>query len=219
MARAALRPPVLLTAAALSAAAPASAQEVEFRRPAEWRVRADTPDGDVAEDLYFVEMPPGWHVTTGPGVALWHPATTAGGTFRVEMEVFLFDPEQRRQGFGFFVGGRDLEGPGRTWVGFLVREGGEYRVTARRGARTEALRGWDAHPSVMSYTDRPAEESTARNVLVMEAREDAVRFVVNEREVLSVARRELPPLDGIVGLRVDPGLNLHVSRLDVVTGR
>lgn len=254
MVRAAFRSSVLLPAGVLLAVPPVHAQDVEFRRPAEWRVRADVGHADVDQGLYFVEMPPGWHVTTGPGVVLWHPARTAEGAFRVEMEVFLFDPERQhpyrdegeqqaqqngrdpRQrddgrkhdigretgshpgGFGFFVGGRSLEGPDQIWVGFLMRDGGEVLVTLRRGARTETLHGWSPHPSVLSYVDRPAEASTARNVLVMDAREDDVRFVVNDREVLSMDRKALPPLDGVVGLRVGEGVNLHVSRLDVLPG-
>ena len=43
--------------------------------PAGWHVRAD---GAAAHGtVSFVDMPPGWHITTGPSVILYDPARTA----------------------------------------------------------------------------------------------------------------------------------------------
>ena len=62
--------------------------------PPTWSVRFDAPHGDHAPeptvgadstaDVFFVNMTPGWHVTTGPAGVLYHPASTASGAFRAE---------------------------------------------------------------------------------------------------------------------------------------
>lgn len=206
-----LTSPILL----LAALAPASAHaQDELRRPDAWKVRPDDAAAS-GRDVYFVDMPPGWHVTTGPAVILWDPATTVSGRFEAEAEVFLFDPRERREGFGVFVAGRDLEGPDLRYLYFLVREGGEFLVKRRSGERTEVVKDWTAHPSVASWASRTEGEMTVRNVLRVEARRDRVRFLVNGDEVASLPRAEAGLLDGVVGLRVNHGLNLHVSRLEV----
>lgn len=184
-----------------------------FARPGAWKVRADDADAAL-DDVYFVDMPPGWHITTGPAVILWNPAATASGHYSVEMETFLFDPRSRREAFGLFVGGRDLEGPGQAYVYFLIREGGEFLVKQRGGGRTETVLDWTAHPAIASWADRGMGE-TAKNVLGLDVDDERVRFLVNGEEVAELPRAELPPLDGAVGMRVNHGLSLHVTRIDV----
>ena len=85
--------------------APLPAQEQELTPPPTWQLRLDNPATASVEDIWYVDMPPGWHITTGPAAILWDPANTASGDFRIESESFLFDPEGRREGFGIFFGG------------------------------------------------------------------------------------------------------------------
>ena len=61
------------------------------------------PDGWIARPERFVEMPPGFHITAGRGVILYHPAATARGEFRVESEGFLFDPLGADGTYGLIV--------------------------------------------------------------------------------------------------------------------
>ena len=201
----------LQAAAAACLAAPVAAQELT--RPADWKVGFDDPTASEAELEMFVSMPPGWHITTGPSGIFWDPALRAQGKFLAEMEAFLFDPQGRREGFGLFVGGSDLEGPGRTYTYFLVRDGGQFLIKRRAGDDTSELTGWTSHNAILSYADR-GDDASVRNVLAVEAGQDRVRFLVNGREVASLSRSDLR-VDGTVGLRVNHGLNLHVSRLEV----
>jgi hypothetical protein len=195
----------------------ALAQETaEANRPEGWHVRTDRPNQDPA-DVDFTDMPPGWHVTTGPAAILWHPETTASGRFEVDMEVYLFDPRGRREAFGFFMGGQDLDGPNQEYVYFLLREGGEFLVKRRSGDGTEPIVDWSSAPSMKSWAARDEGEVSVRNVLAVQAGEETVRFLVNGEEVASLPRASLS-LDGVVGLRVNHGLNVHVSRLDVEGG-
>lgn len=189
------------------------AQDAEL--PDGWQIRADRPGQDVSE-VAFVDMPPGWHVTTGPAVILWNPEMRAAGDFRVEMEVFLFDPEGRREAFGMFVGGQDLAGDGQRYTYFLLRDGGQFIVKNREGADAPTLVEWTSHEAIRGFADRDEGDSSVRNVLALEAEGDEVRFLVNGQEVATLPREGLL-LDGVVGLRVNHRLNLHVSRLEVTS--
>jgi hypothetical protein len=200
----------ILLVFALSLASPAIAQEL--RRPTGWKVRFDQAGASEADLETFVEMPPGWHVTSGPPAIYWAPESTISGEFRAEMEVFLFDPQGRREAFGIFLGGRDLELPSQRYAYFLVRDGGQFTIKRRVGDEAPTVEPWTSHDAIRSYADR-GNDASVKNVLAVEAREDVVRFFVNGSEVARVPRAELP-VDGAFGFRVNHGLNVHVSRLE-----
>ena len=191
-------------------AAPAAAQD--FHRPDDWRVRFDEEDATEDQLEMFVSMPPGWHVTSGPAAIYWDPDNLVEGRYRVEMEVFLFDPGQRREAFGIFVGGRDLEGADQAYTYFLIRNGGQFIVKERDGTEAPTIAPWTAHRAIRSYADR-GEDASVRNVLAVEAGEETLRFFVNDAEVWSGPRGDLP-VDGAFGFRVNHGLNVHVSRIE-----
>lgn len=196
----------VMTAALVTLAAPALAQE----RPEGWRTRFDRPNANPAE-LEFVSMAPGWHITTGPAGIFYHPDSTATGRFRLEAEIFLFPTNGRdREAFGVFFGGRDLEGAGQAYSYFLIRNTGSYLVKRRAGAGTSDVVGWTDAPSMA----RQAGEDQAKNVFAVEAGAETVEFYLNGARLRSVPRSDLD-VDGIVGLRVNHGLNLHVSSLTV----
>ena len=201
---------VFLAALVSLLAAPLSAQD--FHRPEDWRVRFDQVDATESELEMFVAMPPGWHVTSGPAAIYWDPASQAQGRFRVEMEVFLFDPGQRREAFGIFLGGRDLEGPGQAYTYFLIRNGGQFIVKERDGSEAPTVAPWTDHRAILSYDDR-GEDASVRNVLAVEANDERLRFFVNDTEVWSGPREDLP-VDGTFGFRINHGLNVHVSRIE-----
>lgn len=197
-----------LTLSALLASA-ASAQD--FERPDGWNTRFDQPGATEDQLEMYVAMPPGWHVTSGPAGIYWHPTSSASGTYRLEMEVYLFDPGQRREAFGVFVGGRDLDGPEQAYTYFLIRNGGEFIVKERTGAEAPTVQPWTSHEAVMAYADR-GEDASVKNVLTVEVGERDVRFLVNGEQVWEGPREGLA-LDGVYGFRVNHGLNLHISSL------
>ena len=192
-------------------AAPAAAQDLQ--RPEGWMVRFDNPAATETDLETFVEMPPGYHITTGPAAIFYDPGLRASGDFRAELEVFLFDPGQRREAFGIFLGGGDLQGSGQEYTYFLIRNGGEFILKRRQGADAPTVRPWTAHEAIQSYADR-GDDVSVRNVLAVEAQGDRVRFFVNGQQVADVPRAEVP-VDGQVGIRVNHALNLHVARLAV----
>lgn len=208
-------PIALVIAVAMAAiAAPATAQDDDapaLTFPEGWEVRFDH-DGANPDDLYLVAMPPGIHVTTGPATIAYHPDSVATGDFTIESTTFLFDPQGRREAFGFFIGGSDLQGPDQRYTYFLLREGGEFLVKTRSGSEMSVVQDWTAHPAIVSFATRPEDAGTARNVLGLQVSGDEMRFSVNGEEVWSGSRDGLAT-DGVFGLRVNHGLNLHVTTI------
>lgn len=187
--------------------------------PVNWKVRMDRPGGEMTigadpdeADIYFVNMVPGWHITTGPAAIFWHPGSTAEGTYRAEAVIHLFDPQGRNEAFGIFTGGSDLEGEGQVYSYFLLRNSGEFLIKNREGSSTGIVKNWSDAPPMNTYIETTG--SSVENVLAVEVRKNEVAFFVNGTEVATVGKAGLYT-DGIVGLRINHRLNVHVEDLAV----
>lgn len=222
--------PTILLLAPL--AAPALAQEParpdpqnpvgeNLQVPPDWHVRLDKADPAVAitadreashDDIFFVAMTPGWHITTGPRAVFWHPGSTAGGDFRAEAKIHLFPPGERNEAYGLFFGGSGLDGDAPAYDYFVLRNSGEYLIKRRRGEATEVIHEWTPHAAIIRHT--PETEGTATNTLAVVALGDQVSFEVNGVTVAQLSRADVVT-EGLVGLRVNHHLNLHVSTLSV----
>lgn len=202
-------------AAALFTTAAAVRAQDEAGPPEGWEIRTDR--GQPAAEISFQEMSPGFHVTTGPAAILYNAANTASGEFRVETEIFLFDPGQRNEAFGLFIGGSDLAGDGQEYTYFLIRRNGGTLVKRRDGAETSVIRDWTPHDAVATWEEREEGESSVLNVLAVEAGAEDLAFFVNGTEVARVPRGD-HHVDGIAGLRINHGLNVHVRSFEVTSG-
>lgn len=194
---------------ALLVAAPLVAQA----RPGDWRVRYDrAAAADTA--MKIDQMGPGWHIYTsgrGSGIA-WRPSQTASGNFRAENEAFLFPSAGHMDGYGLLLGGRDLDSASQSYVYFLIRRDGQFLIKRRSGAQTVDMVPWT--PSAAIVKQEGTEN--AKNILAAEATADSVTFFVNGQRV-HAAPRATTPVDGIVGLRVNHGLSVHVTRVTVTS--
>ncbi|MGE0442677.1 MAG: hypothetical protein AB7S39_19510 [Gemmatimonadales bacterium] len=161
-----------------------------------------------ADAMWFVRMPPGFHITMGPGGVLYHPEAGADGRFEVESEIFLF-PGTAQGEYGLMLGGRDLGGRA-GWTAFVARRDGSAAVLQRRDGETRVAREWQ--PSSAIVPGRA--DGTARNVLKVVVGTEVV-FTVNGGEVARLPAADLM-LDGTIGLRVGAGVNLHVTSLDLL---
>jgi hypothetical protein len=195
-----------LTAASLAPLGHAAAQ-ARPARPAAWRTVLDSA-GAPESALAFSTMPPGWHVTAGPGGVLYDPANGAAGSFRVASQLFLFSSTPAA-GLGVVVGGEALDGRTPRYTAFIVGPDGRYRVTRREGATVRDLVPWTAHPAIARH---PGGDENVKATLAVVADSAAVRFEVNGAVVTELPRAAVQP-DGVVGLRVDPGVNAHVATL------
>lgn len=200
-------------AAAVAAAAFASSAAAQT--PDDWKwVTDETATLVTGEDLpangwRFVAMPPGWHVTMGPGGILFDPAFTASDRFSVEVEIFLF-PGDSDEGYGAFAGGHGLDGEDRSYIAFLARGDGSAGIFRYTGNRAEPLIDWKHDDAVA----KAADDGTARNVIRIEVERDAVVLRINGTEIASLPREQLA-LDGHVGLRIGRGINIHASAFDI----
>jgi hypothetical protein len=198
-----------LSLALVALALPLVAQEGE--RPAGWEVRVDRANADPAE-IKFVVMEPGWHITTGPAAIFYDPSQTASGQYRVEAEIFLFDPGQRhREAYGVFIGGNDLAGESQAYLYFLIRNDGNYLIKRRQGSETPTITPWTPHPAIVKYD---GSSETAKNIVAIDVGAERVEFSLNGEQVASLPRSGLD-VEGVVGLRVNHSLNVHVSKLNI----
>ncbi len=188
--------------------------------PANWMVRLDNDDQEAvigsnpdSSDIYFVNMKPGWHITTGPAGVFYHPASTASGIYEASADINLFDPGDRREAFGLIIGGQDLDAPNQSYDYFLIRNSGEFLIKRRRGGETETIQEWTASDAIKRYTD--TTEASVLNQLSVRVGEEEVTFIINENEVATLPREELQT-DGLFGLRVNHALNLHISDIAVM---
>jgi len=211
-----LRALVLAGFAFISSVPSLVAQDANPGPPEGWIVRTDG-GGHGGGELEFVDMPPGTHITTGPAGIFYHPDTTASGAFTVEAEVFLFDPGNRNEAFGIFIGGQDLDGDGQVYTYFLIRRDGSALVKRRDGDGTTTLLGWTENAAIVTWDEKGEEEHTAKNVLGARVAGGQLTFSVNGEDVFSTSA-DGQHVDGIVGLRVNHGLNLHFSSLEVHSG-
>jgi len=187
--------------------------------PESWNVRLDHSNADVvigavedSVDIFFVNMSPGWHITTGPAAIFYHPDYIAEGNYTLESTIHLFDPEERREAYGVFMGGQNLEGDDIMYDYFLLRNSGEFLVKRRMGSETSLLQDWTFNESVHMFGPDP--ESSVTNHLQVDVHADSITFSVNGTEVSSLSRDQVMT-DGTVGLRINHALNVHVSDLKV----
>lgn len=203
----------VVLSAALSVALASASWAQGLSAPPTWRWVTDTParhvtTQDVPDSVFlFVSMPPGWHVTMGPGGLLFDPRHFAEGRYSLETEIFLF-PGQSDAEYGLFVGGTDLEGPQAAYAGFVVRRDGSFAVLRRRGGTTSVLVPWTRHDSIPPHPG----SGTVKNVLRVDA-DSVVTFRANGA-LLATVPRDSVPLAGSFGFRVGQRVDLHASRLD-----
>ena len=191
-----------------------------LKTPPSWMVRLDRPqDGVVigddkeAADIWFVNMTPGWHITTGPAAIFYHPASTAEGAYRAETLIHLFDPKGRNEAFGMFIGGQNLEGDDVAYDYFLIRNNGQFLIKRRAGSETETLHTWTPHDAIQTYG--ADAESSVPNTLAVEVGGDEAVFFINDAEVARLPAADLHT-DGHVGLRINHALNVHVEDFKVM---
>lgn len=185
--------------------------------PPGWRWGTDHPvrmtsEWNLPDSTWrFVQMAPGWHITTRPGALMYDPSVQASGNYVLESVQILF-PGTTQSGYGLFFGGRELDGAGGAggaYFTFLLRRDGHITVEAHRQSTTTILVPWTAAPSIQQVTG----DMTARNVLTVVSRPDSVVFEVNAVAVAALGRGDLAP-DGFFGFRTGADLNLHVTTLD-----
>jgi hypothetical protein len=205
-----MRSKTILFAALALSATPLAGQEGAW--PEGWEARFDRP-AESRDQIEFVAMEPGWHVKTGPAAILYDPARSAEGEYRIRATFVDLDPDRspHAEAYGLFFGGRDLQGAEQRYSYFLIRETGEYLVKRRVGRGTDFVLPWLPSPAIAR---EPAAGAGVENELVVEFGAESVDFYINGTKVRTVPRAKLDA-DGIVGLRINHRLDLHISEFAV----
>ena len=55
------------------------------------------------------------------------------------------------EGYGPFVGGKDLEQEGQQYIYFLLRQDGKYLIKQRVGVNTKGLMDWTANRAIKMF--------------------------------------------------------------------
>jgi hypothetical protein len=190
----------------------------QLTTPTDWKWRQDAaaplaPGAKMEPGSWvFVQMPPGWHVTTGPGVLLY-PTTLgeASGNFSLEAEIFLF-PDASAEEYGLFLGGQDIDGSTTPdYAAFVLRRDGHAAVLRRQAGQTTALANWQPHDAILS---QKGGKDAVKNVIRVDVDPVSATMSVNGAKVLSVPRQDVRT-DGRIGFRIGKDVNLHISTLNV----
>ncbi len=179
--------------------------------PAGWSVRADENAGTA--NVKVVPMGQGVHVTLGPAIILYREKTGGSGPFHTLATFTQTRKPSHPEGYGLFYGGQALDGAGQKYTYFLVREDGNYLVKQREGEKTtEITKGWVASPAV----HKADAKGTATNLLEIDHKRDPskVVFLVNGQPVYTLDAKATD-VNGVVGIRANHNLDLHIDGFDV----
>jgi hypothetical protein len=178
--------------------------------PDGWHGRVDRESQQLA-DVNFMTMGSSFHIITGPHVILWNPEHAGTGAYMATATFRQSKAPERREGFGLFVGGQNLDAPNQDYLYFLIRHDGSYMIRHRAGTEVHTLTDWTEHEAVR----RPTATEGASNTLAIDAGASRVRFLVNDVEVRAFDRVPMLNTDGIAGLRIGHHLDVHISNFAV----
>ncbi len=191
----------------------AATPESATGRPVGWEVRLDQA-GDDPSAVEFRGDEHGYVVHTGPAAILFNPALSVADEFHAEARMAQTTPTAHAEAYGLFVGGKDLQSVVQSYVYFLIRQDGKFLIKRRVGAETMTLVDWTAHPALV----RAEEGADALDhTLRIDAGPDTVTFSINGQQVASLPRSDVD-VDGIVGFRVNHGLEVSITHFEVVPG-
>jgi hypothetical protein len=180
--------------------------------PAGWSVRTDrstnASDPDNTPNLKFATMGKGFHVTGGPAGTFWNPANTATGDFTATATFTLIKPSGHTNFYGLIFGGGDLAAANQNYIYFLVAQDGTYLVKHRAGEQTHDVKAATPHEAVR----KPGADGRSANTLEVRVAGNTISYVVNGTVVHTTPKSGMTAkTDGIVGVRVNHQLDVHVE--------
>jgi hypothetical protein len=209
---------VLLALSFACAAAPAVAQHAEHAGghgaglPAGWHARRDNKAADAELDgVQFMAMGNAFHVLMGMTNAIfWNPQNVAKGEFELAATFAQTKkPEMHPEGYGLVFNGSNLDQANQSYVYFLVKDG-QYLINHRAGNEVHKIVPWTANDAIV----KPDASGQSTNTLAVHVKGNDVNYLVNGKVVHTQQRAHINP-DGIVGLRVNMHLDMHISDFKV----
>ena len=179
--------------------------------PAGWSGRTDR-ESQKLSDAKFVAMGGGYHVTSGPAAVYWNPANTTKGRFTAMATITQTKAPTHPEAYGIFFMGKDLNAANQSYAYFLVRGDGKFLVNHRAGSDVHKIVEWTENAAV----HKQGADGKATNTLTVDAsRPDSIRLLVNGVQVHALGGDHFGSTDGLVGLRVNHNLDVHISEFKV----
>lgn len=180
-----------------------------------WTGRVDPNKSGKIEDVKFVAMGSGMHITGGPHAILWNPANTATGDYTVKATITktAASKSAHEESYGVFIAGSKLNDADQNYLYCVVFGSGSFSVIHRYGSETHPL----ASKKVDAAVTKGAEGTPAKDEIALWVKGDKVGCSINGKEVFSDAKSnmlgagKMPSTDGIYGLRASHNLDLHVA--------
>ena len=186
--------------------------------PAGWKQRLDrstsASDPDAAGAVKFVTMGNGFHATNPAAAVYWNPTNTATGNFTAKASFKLVKPSNHTNYYGIVFGGSNLDGPNQSYIYFTVAQDGTWLLKRRDGdVNAPTIAGKMASDAVK----KPGADGSSVNDLEVRVQATKIDYVVNGTVVHSTPKTGMTAkTDGIVGLRVNHMLEVHVDNFAVV---
>lgn len=183
--------------------------------PAGWMGRTDKPTAKI-EDAKFVTMGPGFHVTSGPAAIYWRDANNVSGPFSATATFSQTKAPMHPEAYGIFFAGNKLEAADQSYAYLLVRGDGKVMVKHRAGTQVHTILDWTENAAV----HKADAAGKATNKLTVDAtKADSVRLLVNGSQVAALASAAWGGTAGVVGLRVNHNLDVHISDFAVTPAK
>lgn len=213
----------LLVVATASSPTPALAQRLENpaisapgpndgKRPTGFIVQSDMPNVD-GDSVALVYRGKGYYLQSGPSSIVFNPKMVARGSFVLSSTMFSGPTGATiPDGFGVFIGGKNMNTPAAEYTEFLVRNDGRYAVIQHIGPRRILLRNWTVLAGITQHNGR--RDQTVRNSFRVVVDGTSVQLVVNRTLATSFLRTVVKP-DGIFGIRIGQRQLVQVETLEL----
>lgn len=188
-----------------------AAQPPNAPRPAGWDMRLDRANAS-ASDIAFTTMGNGMHVTAGPAAIYWNPSRNAKGSYTAEVTFTQMKAPTHAEAYGIIWGAKNLNAPNQDYLYFVIRKDGKYLVKHRAGDATHNVVAWTDHSAIV----KEGADGKAKNTLKVEVTDASSKLYANGQLVTEIPRQGMTAgTDGIVGLRVNHNLDVHIEGFTV----
>ena len=176
--------------------------------PQGWTVRLDRANANAAQ-VMFMEMGGGLHAVLGPAGIFYNPQTQGTGAYRAAASFTQNKLSAHPEGYGLFIGGRNLTAENIDYAYFLVRQDGTFTIRHRAGTEVHTLVDWTEHAAV----NKPDAQGRATNELAVVTGDFGSRFLVNGQQVAALPANLNTA--GQVGLRLNHNIDVMVRGFGV----
>jgi hypothetical protein len=180
--------------------------------PAGWHAHLDDSTASI-KDLTFHKVGTSLHFMTGPvATIVWRTGDKATGNFVVSGSFDQMKLPSHPEAYGIVFAGTNLDRADEAYLYFLVRYDGHFLIKHRAGADTHGIVDWSSSPAI----NKPDANGRSTNVLAVDAGADKIRFMINGKQVAAFARDKPMAANGLIGLRINHDLEVHVNNFKIV---